>query len=47
MIGVSLQRDRSGYGGINRIDTHAVPGWYASACMAHDLPVGIAAFILS
>jgi hypothetical protein len=35
------------HNGINRIDTHAVPGWYASACMAYDLPVGIAAFILS
>jgi uncharacterized protein DUF6010 len=35
------------HNGINRIDTHAVPGWYASACMAYDLPVGIAALILS
>jgi uncharacterized protein DUF6010 len=33
--------------GIKRIDTHAVPGWYASACIAYDLPVGIAALILN
>ena len=35
------------HNGINHIDTQAVPGWYASACMAYDLPVGIAALILS
>ena len=39
--------DLSHHNGIKRIDTHAVPGWYASACMAYDLPVGLAALILS
>ena len=32
---------------IKRIDTRAVPGWYASACMAYDVAVGVAALILS
>jgi hypothetical protein len=35
------------HNGINRVDTHAVPGWHASACIAYDLPVGIAALVLS
>ena len=35
------------HNGIKRIDTHRVPGWYTSACMAYDLPVGLAALILS
>ena len=35
------------HNGIKRIDTRAVPGWYASACLAYDLPVGLAALILS
>ena len=31
---------------IKRIDTPAVPGWYAVACIAFDLPLALAALIL-
>ena len=32
---------------IKRIDTRAVPGWYAVACIAYDLPLALAALALS
>ena len=32
---------------IKRIDTVAVPGWYASACLVYDLPLGFAALLFS
>ena len=32
---------------IKLIDTRAVPGWYASACLAYDLPLGLAALVLN
>ena len=32
---------------IKRIDTRAVPGWYAVACIAFDLPLALAALVLS
>lgn len=31
---------------VKRIDTHAVPGWYAVACIAYDLPLAVAALVL-
>ena len=32
---------------IKRIDTRAVPGWYAVACIAFDLPLALTALFLS
>jgi hypothetical protein len=32
---------------IKRIDARAVPGWYAVACIAFDLPLALAALVLS
>lgn len=32
---------------IKRIDTRAVPGWYAMACLAYDIPLAVAALALS
>lgn len=32
---------------IKRVDTRAVPGWYAMACLAYDLPLAVAAIVLS
>ena len=43
----SVGWDMMHHDGIKRIDTRAVPGSYASACMAYDLPVGLAALLLS
>ena len=32
---------------MKRIDTRAVPGWYAVACVAYDLPLALAALLFS
>ena len=35
------------HGHNKRIDTRAVPGWYAPACIAYDLPLPLAALVFT
>ena len=39
--------DLTHHGRTKLIDTRAVPGWYAPACLAYDLPMGLAELVFN
>lgn len=46
-FGAHVGWDLLHHNSIKRIDTRAVPGWYAMACLAYDLPMAVGALVLS